>query len=163
MQKVIANIFLSLFSILLFIQCEDDITETAPYIPTEFLKIAPESLNIEDKVIKLTTYMWVDMMPTTDPDPKRDYGIIAYIETTDSTEFPSSLDADYIYIVYNNDVSSSDLKHDEYYQDDFRIVKKATAESKWGYDIYTDVVISVKYNGKKYLLKASNQFIGAVY
>ncbi|NOX66673.1 MAG: hypothetical protein GXO85_13020 [Chlorobi bacterium] len=163
MKRVFANILISLFSLLILTQCDDDITKTAPYIPTEFLKAAPESLYIENKVIKLSTYMWVDMMPSTDPNPKRDYLVITYIETSDSTEFPSSVDADYVYIVYNNEVTSSDLKYDEFYQDDFRIVKRAATEPKWGISINPDVVVRITYKGKKYLLQAKNQVIGAVY
>lgn len=163
MKRIITSIFLFLFPILIFIQCSEDVTETAPYIPIELLKAAPESLYVENKVIKLSTYMWVDMMPSTDPNPKRDYLVITYIATNDSTEFPTSLDADYVYIVYNNEVSSSDLKYDEFYQDDFMIVKKAVVEPKWGISIYTDVVVSIKYKGKKILLRAKDQPIGAVY
>ncbi len=163
MKRIIVYIFLVLFTIPLFVQCGEDITETAPYIPVEFLKAAPESLYIENKVIKLSTYMWVDMMPSTDPNPKRDYLVITYIETSDSTEFPSSVDADYVYIVYNNEVTSSDLKYDEFYQDDFRIVKRAATEPKWGISINPDVVVRITYKGKKYLLQAKDQVIGAVY
>lgn len=163
MIKTFANIFLLLFSILFFIKCEDNITETAPYIPMELLKIAPESLIVENKTIKLSTYMWVDMMPSSDPNPKRDCLVITFIETSDSTEFPSSIDADYVYIVYNNEVSSSDLKFDEYYQDTFRIVKKANVHNKWGYAIHVNVVVRITYKGKYYLLQAKDQPIGAVY
>ncbi len=163
MKKIITHITLLLFSILIFIQCGEEVIETVPYIPMELLKTAPESLYIENKTIKLSTYMWMDMMPSTDPNPKRDYLVITYISTNDSTEFPTSLDADYVYIVFNNEVSSSDLKYDEFYQDDFRIVKKSTVEPKWGIDIYADVVVSMKYKGKKILLKAKDQYIGAVY
>lgn len=162
MKYSIRNILLIL-TVLLFIQCGDEIVESPPYIPIDILKTAPDSLLIEDKVIKLSTYMAVDMMPSTDTNPDRDYMATTYIATTDSTEFPSSIDADDIYILYNNEVSSSFLKNDEYFQDDFRIVKNAKIDAKWGYDIYTSVVVRISYGNKKYLLRASHQFIGAVW
>lgn len=163
MKFFIRNIILILTVLILFIQCEDGITKSSPYIPIDILKAAPDSLLIEDKVIKLSTYMAVDMMPSTDMNPDRGYMATAYIATSDSTEFPSNIDADDIYIIHNNEVSSSYLKNDEYFQDDFRIVKNAKVDAKWGYDIYTDVVVKVTYNNKKYLLKANQQYIGAVW
>lgn len=163
MRYYIRNIFLLLTALMLFIQCEDDLTESPSYIPIDILKAAPDSLLIEDKVIKLATYIAVNMMPSTDPNPDRDYMAIVYIATIDSTEFPSSIDSDNIYIIHNNEVASSFLKNDEYFQDDFRIVKNAKVDAKWGYDIYTDVVVSISYKNKKHLLRARHQFIGAVW
>ncbi len=102
-------------------------------------------------------------MPSTDPNPNRNYMVIVYIATIDSTEFPSSIDADNIYIIHKNEVTSSFLKIDEYFQDTFRIVKNANVTPRWGYNIYTDVVVSISYENKKYLLRASHQFIGTVW
>jgi len=163
MKIFIRNIFLLFTVVVLFIQCEDDLTKSPPYIPIDILKAAPDSLRIEDKVIKLSTSMGVNMMPSTDPNPDRNYMAITYIATTDSSDFPSATDAEYIYIIHNDEVSGSYLKYDEYSQDTFRIVKNASVTPKWGYDIYTDVVVIITYHNKKYLLKANQQYIGAAW
>ncbi len=163
MKYFIRNIVILLTTLILFIQCEDDITETPPYITIDILKAAPDSLLIEDKVIKLSTYMAVDMMPSTDPNPDRNYMVITYIKTIDSTDFPSSVDAESVYIIYNNEVLNAYLEHSEYPHDTFKIVKNAKIEPKWGYDIYPDVVVSITFKNKTYLLRADNQYIGSVW
>ncbi len=70
MKQIISNL-LSLLTTTLFIQCSDsDSVSVPPDIPIETLLAAPDTLNIEDQSIVLTTYLWRDFQPLSPPNGK---------------------------------------------------------------------------------------------
>ncbi len=95
-MKQIISIQLSLLTITLFIQCSDPVS-VPPDIPIETLLAAPDTLNIEDQSIVLTTYLWRDFQPISPPNGKPLIALV-YIETPDSSDIPVPLDPNAIYI-----------------------------------------------------------------
>lgn len=149
-------------SALIFTQCSDSIVEP-PEISIEELLSAPDTINVEGQKIILTTALNRDFMPSTSSNGKP-LAAAVYIETADSSVISSSINADAVYIINNNQVWKSFLKdgHDYLYGfNKFRIAKWTNNGPKWGPGITVDVVVRViAERNRKFLLKASGQFIG---
>jgi hypothetical protein len=160
-MKQIISILLLLLTTTLFIQCSDPVS-VPPDIPIETLLAAPDTLNIEDQSIVLTTYLWRDFQPISPPNGKPLIALV-YIETPDNSDIPVPLDPNAIYIVYNNQVWKSFFSTEERPPDElkpFRITKIARDGPKWGPNVYVDVIVRILDGDKVYLLKASEQYIG---
>ncbi|MCL5029626.1 MAG: hypothetical protein M1480_11505 [Bacteroidetes bacterium] len=150
--------------VFLLVQCSNPVS-SPPFVPIEKLLSAPDTISIEGKNIYLSTFMWRDFMPISPPDGKS-LIVIAKIETVDSSKISSSIIADAIYIVNDNQVWKSYLRDESPGSDlikPYRIVKIARDGPKWGPRIYVDVVVRLRVNLNIYLLKASKQYIGATY
>jgi len=160
-MKQIIPIQLSLTITALFIQCSNPVS-VPPDIPIETLLAAPDTLNIENQNIDLTTYLWRDFQPISPPDGKPLIALV-FIETPDSADIPASLNPNAIYIVYNNQVWKSFFSKEERPPDElkpFRITRIARDGPKWGPDVYVDVIVRILAGDKVYLLRASEQYIG---
>lgn len=134
-----------------------------PDIAIEELLSAPDTIFVEGRKLFLFTSLWRDFQPISPPDGRPLIAII-YIESTDSTQLPTSISADAIYIVYrwtvwkswfSEEPIASDLKKPN------RIVRIARNGPKWGPGVFVDVIVLVSYgqNDKK-LLRSSSQPIG---
>jgi hypothetical protein len=160
MKQIISIVLLSLATTL-FIQCSDPVS-VPPDIPIETLLAAPDTLNIEDQSIFLTTYLWRDFQPISPPNGKPLIALV-YIETPDSSDIPVLLDPNAIYIVYNNQVWKSFFSTEERPPDElkpYKITKIARDGPKWGPNAYVDVIVRILDGDKVYLLRASEQYIG---
>lgn len=155
------SILLSFLIAFILIRCSNPVSGP-PDIPIKVLLSSPDTLKIESQPIVLRTYLWRDFMPISPPDGKPLIALI-YIETPDSSNLPSSISSDAVYIVNNNQVwktffSSEDRPPDELKP--YRITKIARDGPKWGPNVYVDVVVRILHGNKKYLLKAGRQYIG---
>lgn len=160
-KRCFRNLLIIVYSLLLT-NCSDPIS-SPPDIPIKELLSAPEVLIIENKSIKLETTVYLDLQPVVSSTP-----MIAavFIETVDSSYIPSIIDTKSIYIVKDNKVWKSFFSSEappETNIKPYRIVKIARDGPKWGPDIYVDVVVSLKIKDKSYLIRASDQYIGAAY
>jgi len=152
---------LLLFISSFLIHCTDPIS-VPPDIPEETLLSAPDTLNVENQDIILSTYLWRDFQPVSFANGKTLVALV-YIETADSSIISLSINPDAVYIVDNNRVWKSFLSAEERPSSElkpFRIAKIAHDGPKWGPDIYVDVIVRIIAGGKDYLLKASKQYIG---
>lgn len=143
------------------IRCSDPVS-CPPDIPLETLLAAPDTLEIGNQSLVLSTNMWRDFQPISPPEG-RPLIIIAYIETADSSDISSSIIADAVYIVYNNQVWKSFFSDEEPSPGElrpFRIVRIARDGPKWGPDIYIDVIVRLTFDNDDFLLRASEQYIG---
>jgi hypothetical protein len=155
------SILLPLIIIVLLIKCSDPVS-VPPDIPIETLLASPDTLNIENHSIVLTTYLWRDFQPISPPNGKPLIALV-YIEISDSSNIPSSMNSDAIYIVYNNQVWKSFFSTEERPPDEmkpFRLTKIARNGPKWGPNVYVDVIVRILVGDKVYLLRASEQYIG---
>jgi hypothetical protein len=75
--------------LLLLIGCKDHGIEPIPYISIDELLQTPTTINVAGKSLFLKTFLGMDLMP----GPER-------IITTDSSQIPSSISADAVWIVY---------------------------------------------------------------
>jgi len=160
-MKQIISILLSLLITASFIQCSDPVS-VPPDIPIETLLAAQDTLSFENQSVVLTTYLWRDFQPISPPNGKPLIALV-YIETPDSSDLPSSLNPNAIYIVYNNQVWKSFFSTEERPPDElkpFRITKIARDGPKWGPNVYVDVIVRISAGDKVYLLRASEQYIG---
>ncbi len=155
------SIMLSLIMAFLVVQCSDPVS-VPPDIPIETLLASPDTLNIENQSVVLKAYLWRDFQPISPPNGKALIALV-YIETPDSSNLPSSMNPDAIYIVYNNQVWKSFFSAEEGSPDEmepFRITKIARDGPKWGPNAYVDVIVRILVGDKVYLLRASEQYIG---
>ncbi|MEW6702882.1 MAG: hypothetical protein AB1298_09200 [Bacteroidota bacterium] len=160
MKEKLFVILFSSFLVLFFAGCTDPLSSPRD-IPINDLLSAPDTLELENQKIVMTTYMWRDFMPISPPNGKPLITIV-YIETTDSSVISPSISADAIYIINRTEIWKS------YFSDEqpageskpFRIARIARDGPKWGPGIYVDVVVQLKVNRTIYLLKATRQYIG---
>jgi hypothetical protein len=163
--KVTCNYFLLFISSLFFISCTGS---TSPNeLPSIALLSAPEILSIEGKHIKLSTDIILNLEPISSPNPSPNRLMaIIYLETVDSTIIPEGIDFNKIYIIKDQDVWDSTLNKEEHLNEELgqdKIAAIARYGPHWGPNIYVDVVVNFKSNGKNYLIKSKNQFVGAAY
>lgn len=130
-----------------------------PTIPIETLLSAPEQVEIEGRKYVLETCMWRDFMPISPPDGKPLIAII-WVTAADSLQFPSSIDADWLWIIKDKKAWQTKFSDEERPQHPNKLEKVARDGPKWGPKIQVEVVVRlVDRQGKIYLLKASNQWI----
>lgn len=162
-KETISSFFLLLFAST-FIQCSDPVSipQDIPVdIPIETLLSAPETLNIENQTIVLSTSMWRDFMPMSPPEGRPLVALI-YIATIDSTLITSSIIVEAIYIVNKDQIWKSFFSEevpDTIELIPFRITKIIRNGPKWTPRIYVDVIVRIKVKGNYFLLRASKQYI----
>jgi hypothetical protein len=83
--------------LLLLIGCKDHGIEPISDIPIDELLQTPTTINVAGKSLFLKTFLGMDLMPG--PERRPLYGAV-YIITTDSSQIPSSISADAVWIVY---------------------------------------------------------------
>lgn len=142
-------------------RCSDPVS-SPPDVPLDVLLASPDTMNIENQQIVLSTYMWRDFQPVS-PADGRPLIALVYLETVDSSIIDSSIDIQSIYLVYQNRVWKSLFSKEELPPSElkpFRITKIARDGPKWGPDVYVDVVVRGKFKNEEFLLRASEQYIG---
>ena len=156
------SVFLILTISLLQLQCSDPVS-VPPDIAVGELLAAPETLSVGDQSIFLNTSIYLNLQPSVSETPMI---ITTYIETIDSSVFPSNVTVDAIYIVNGNQIWKSYFSNEtppEPEHRTYRIFKIARDGPYWGPEIYVDAIVTCKIDKKTFLLRASNQLIGAAY
>jgi hypothetical protein len=157
-QSLLVSLLILLLT-LLMIRCSNPVS-VPPDIPIETLLSVPDTLDIEDQRFVLSTDMWRDFQPISPPDGKPLMAFV-FIETIDSSDISSSIDANGIYIVYNDQVWRSFFTEENLPPIDSELYRKIARDGpKWGPDVYVDVIVSIIFDNKFYLLRASEQYIG---
>jgi hypothetical protein len=146
--------------ILFILSC--DLMEPHPSVPPDELLSAPEKILIDNREFILETYMWRDFQPVSPPDGKPLIAIV-WITAVDSLAIPAELDATRLWIIKDREVWETPFSdEDRGHVPDHKLEKVARNGPKWGPNITVDVVVRVvdKRNGRQYLLRASEQYIG---
>ena len=124
---------------------------------------SPDKIEIDGREFILETCLWRDFMPLSPPNGKPLIALI-WVTATDSLEFPSSVDANRLWVVFNDEeVWETDFSDEELPEEPNRkhqLARIARDGPKWGPGIQVDVVVRI-IDGENniYLLKASNQLI----
>jgi hypothetical protein len=154
----------------IFIICTLFACSRFPYYPIDELLSAPEQIEIDGREYVLETFLWRDFMPGPDMPPDGSSLIaIIYIVEIDSLLFPTSLDADFLWVIKDDvDEWVTELEDDETSTEDYKLRKIARDGPKWGSEtepnVLVDVVVRVvKEDGSTYLLRAADQPIVITY
>ncbi len=129
--------------------------------PIDELLSAPEQIEIDSRKYILETGLYRDFQPICPLDGRPLWGLI-WVVAVDSLSFPSSLNADHVWIINNNDVWDTDLVNREIpYGYEYKMKKRIKGDGpKWGPDIYVAVVVQIiDEEDNAYLLRASDQEI----
>jgi hypothetical protein len=152
-----------LLMLLVVVGCEDNGVSIPQDIPVAQLQASPDTIIVEGRLLCLSTYMWRDFQPISSPDGKPLIAII-YVTATDTARLPSSISADAVWIVHNDQVWKSWLSDESIPPSELkpnRIVKIAREGPKWGPHVYVDVIVRVvDGQGNRHWLRAPNQWIG---
>ena len=132
---------------------------SGPSVPIETLLSAPEQVEIGGRKYVLETFLWRDFMPFCPPDGKPLIALV-WVTAVDSVEFPSSLDANRLWVIKDKKVWETKFSNEERARYPYKLEKVARDGPKWGPKIEVDAVVRMIDRGKRtYLLKASNQWI----
>jgi hypothetical protein len=139
---------------------------TKPTLPIDILLSAPEQVEIEGRKYVLETSLWRDFMPICPPDGEPLIALI-WVTATDSLEFPSSINADRLWVIKDHEVWETKFSNEARPKEPYRkhqLEKIARDGPKWGPRIQVEVVVRISEKNKgTYLLRASNQRIGGVF
>jgi hypothetical protein len=132
---------------------------SGPSIPMDALLSAPEQVEISGRKYVLETFLWRDFMPFCPPDGKPLIALI-WVTAVDSLEFPSSLDANKLWVIKDEKVWETKFSNEDRTRCPYELEKVARDGPKWGPKIQVDVVVRlVDRERKTYFLKASDQWI----
>ncbi|MBN1695433.1 hypothetical protein JW879_08540 [candidate division WOR-3 bacterium] len=128
----------------------------------EELLDAPEQIEIDDREYILETYLWRDFMPVSPPDGQPLIALI-WVTAIDSLAFPSSIDANRLYIVNDEQLWETEFSDEDRPVNPSRehqLEKIARDGPKWGPNIQVEVIVKVvDGENNTYLLRASDQWI----
>ncbi len=117
---------------------------------------SPTTLQIDSTNFSMTVLLYRDFMPIA-PIDGREMMAIIHIRSTDSTGFPSNIDADKLWVIDSTNVWETILIDDFAVDSIFQISKKATNGPKWETGIFVDVVVRiVEDDSIYYFLKAED-------
>lgn len=130
------------------------------------LLAAPEQIEIDGREYILETYLWRDFMPPCPPDGQPLIALI-WVTAIDSLAFPSTIDANRLYIVngellWETEFSGEDRPDNP--NREHQLEKIAREGPLWGPNVQVEVIVRViDGENKTYLLRASDQWIGATF
>ncbi len=127
-------------------------------LPISLLNSAPNNLTIDGIELTLKTDLWRDFMPSSPPDGKP---LIARIEirTHEESALPNQLNADAVWVVYEDQVWGARLTETQFEHDSTRLVKVARNGPKFGPGENATVVVRIVYGDETFLLINSGQEI----
>ncbi|MFZ2322485.1 MAG: hypothetical protein WAV89_02190 [Ignavibacteriaceae bacterium] len=158
--KVIGFCFYALVYSFLLYSCSDPVL-TPSDISVEELLSAPEIVSFENQSLKLETTLYLNLQPIVSKNPMV---TLISLQTIDSSVILSNIKAKAVYVVKDGEVWKSFFSSDKRTETEpFKISEVAREGPNWGPNIYVDVIVMFELNNKNYLIKASNQFIDAVY
>jgi hypothetical protein len=146
--------------VLIFISgCTDSFSPDHPSLKA--LLAAPEEITLDGRRLTLETYLWRDFMPG--GGQVRPLLALIRVAAADRLPFPSTVDADRLWIVYQGAIWEKELS-ETHYESPYQLSKMAREGPEWGPSVYVDVIVRIVHaSGKRYLLRASHQLIGAAY
>jgi len=145
----------------IWLLCSFSILISCTRYSADELLSAPEQIEIDGREFILDAYLRRDFFPPYPPNGRPLDGII-YVIATDSLQFPLSLNADFAWVIKDNDVWGTELEDFEMPPLYEYILKKRTIEEgpKWGPYIYVDVVVRIEDEyDSTYLLRVSDVWI----
>lgn len=137
---------------------DDQLDDTLEKMSIKMLNSAPKNLIVNGIELSMESDLWRDFMPISPPDGKP---LIARIEIRAQNErdLPEQLNADAIWVVYENQVWGAKLTETQSDHDSTRLVKVARNGPKFGPGENATVVVRIIYGNKTYLLRNSGQEI----
>jgi len=131
------------------------------YTPDQ-LKMAVDTLRIQNVEIALETYLWRDFMPQSPPDGKPLRAVITVVPV-DQEFLPADIDADKLWIINGQEVWAATLqsvRENLPTENRAKLEKMAHEGPKWGPGTVVTVVVQIiDQKGHSRLLKASHQLI----
>jgi hypothetical protein len=147
------------FVLILISACTDSFSPDHPSL--KGLLDAPEEITLDGRGLTLETYLWRDLMPG--GGQVRPLLALIRVTAVDKQPFPSTVDADRLWIVCQGAIWEKELSETQY-ESPYQLSKMAREGPEWGPSVYVDVIVRIVHiNGNRYLLRASHQFIGAAY
>jgi len=148
-------------AVFLLAGCKDNGIETPMPIPVDQLLAVPTSLRVEGKSLYLATDIWRNFMPGS----RSTLIALIFVSTADSSQFPATVSADAVWIVYYSEVWSSYFTDEQIPPDPQRpdrYARFARGGPLWEPGVKVDVIVRV-YDGlhMPHLLRATEQSIGA--
>ncbi|MDH4212156.1 MAG: hypothetical protein OEV79_11990 [candidate division WOR-3 bacterium] len=131
------------------------------------LLTAPEQVEIDNREFILETAIFRSFMPICPPDGDPMFARI-WVVATDSLPFPSSLDADFLWVINDaHDVWVTDFEEEYTTIDDFKLEKVAVDGPKWDTfpsPVLVDAIVQLKDGaGNTYLLRAADQVVYVIW
>jgi len=108
---------------------------------TELIK-SPTTLQIDSTNCNITVLLYRDFMPIA-PIDGREMTAIINISTSNSSNFPSNIDADKLWIIDSTNIWESTLADNFIIDSIFQISKKATNGPKWETGILVDAIVRI--------------------
>jgi hypothetical protein len=131
------------------------------------LLTAPEQVEIDNREFVLETALYRDFAPICPPDGNPMFAVI-WVVATDSLPFPSSLNADFLWVINEaRDVWVTDFEEEYTTIDDYKLKKTALDGPKWDTTpspVLVDAIVRLKDSaGSTYLLRAADQVISVLW
>lgn len=143
--------------------CKDFGVEVPPDIPVARLLQTPDTITVEGKPLYLAAALGRDFFPSSPPNGRPLVAVIRLI-TTDRSQFPASVSADAIWIVFSTQVWRSYFTSEGpglAPETPYQYSRIAREGPKWGPFVFVDVVVRVyDSHGNAQLLHVPNQWIG---
>ncbi|HUU37052.1 MAG TPA: hypothetical protein VMW46_02470 [Candidatus Desulfaltia sp.] len=126
------------------------------------LLAAPEEITMDGRRLTLETYLWRNLMPGGE-QVERPLLALIRVTAVDRLPFPSTVDADRLWIVYQGAIWEKEL-FETMNESPHQLSKMAREGPEWGPSVYVDAIVRIVHiSGGRYLLRASHQLIGAAY
>jgi hypothetical protein len=118
---------------------------------------APEEVQIGGVKLRLSTYLWRDLMPVAPPDGEPLRALLS-IATADSSAFPATVKADAAWVLNGGLVWATAVQESRRVPGEPVLEVFAEGGPKWGPGIEVDVVVRLRAAaGKSWYLKALRQ------
>ncbi len=156
--KILPVITIFLLSCSSSIDPDYHLDDSLEKLPIEMLNSAPKNLTVDGIELSMETDLWRDFMPISPPDGKP---LIARIEirAQDERTLPEQLNADAVWVVYEDQVWGTRLTETQFEHDSTRLVKVARNGPKFGPGENATVVVRIVYGDETYLLRNTGQEI----
>ncbi len=134
----------------------------APSLPLNDLLKAPLSVEINGRQFKLETYVWRDMMPSTDPGGSL-LIVAAYLTAVDGQPFPAEIDGTRVWVINGDKVWETTFAEEARPRDSThlnQLEKIARGGPKWDVGIQVEVVVRITVStAAPRLLRATKQLL----
>jgi hypothetical protein len=121
------------------------------------LDLVNEELNVNEKLLKLDTFLWRDFMPgnSSDSSLKMSLKLVEQYYTN-----LSDFNLEAVYIINGDEVWYSEQLEKQEYQDTSSESRyRLDGGPEWDTGTFVDVVAVIKFQQQKFYLKATKQFI----
>ena len=148
---------------LLAASCQNPVT---PSLPLDDLLAAPQAVEINGRQFKLETFVWRDLMPTSDPNGF-ELNAAVYLTAIDGQPFPDFIDSNRIWVINGENVWETTFRGELRPRDSehlYQLEKVANGGPRWDVGAQVEVVVRVtRLMAAPCLLRATKQTIDAAY